>query len=75
MLEELKTPFGILDRHLSDRPYLLGDAFTIADVNVASICRPLFLTLKLDLSEWKLADAWFHRCTGRATYQRVLAME
>jgi glutathione S-transferase len=74
-LEELKGPFGVLEEHLSSRQYLLGDAFTIADINVASIARALYLTLKIDLSEWPRAAGWFKRCAGRDTYQRVLAMK
>jgi len=57
-LAELKGPFGILEEHLSNRQYLLGDAFSIADINFASIARGLLLTLKVDLSEWRLAESW-----------------
>lgn len=74
-LEELKDAFRILEEHLCDRQYLLGDAFTVADINVASIMRGLFLTLKIDFSEWQLAERWFKRCSERDTYQRVLAMK
>ncbi len=73
--EEMEGPLRILDQHLSTRPFLLGDVFTIADVNVASISRALFFTLKMDLSEWPIVVSWFTRCTGRETYRRVLAMK
>jgi glutathione S-transferase len=49
-LEELNGPFGILEVHLSNRQFLLGDALTIADINVASTTRVLFLTHKIDPS-------------------------
>lgn len=33
----LARPFAVLDAHLSTRPYIAGDRFTVADVNVASV--------------------------------------
>lgn len=38
--EELKEPFGTLEAHLNTRGNLLGNEFTIADLNVASISGP-----------------------------------
>jgi glutathione S-transferase len=73
--DDLIGPLRILDQHLSNRQFLLGDRFTLADVNVASISRALFLTLKMDLSESPVVESWFKKCVGRETYQRVLAMK
>ena len=36
-LKELSRPFKVIDAHLADREWLLGDRFTIADLNVASV--------------------------------------
>jgi glutathione S-transferase len=74
-LAELSGPFGILEDHLRNRQYLLGDTFTVADINIVSIARGLFLTLKIDLSEWPLVESWSKRCSERDAYQRVLAMK
>jgi glutathione S-transferase len=74
-LDELKGPFRILDEHLGTRTYLLGDSFTIADVNVASIARALVLTLNIDLSETPAAERWLKQSLERDSYQRVLAMK
>jgi len=74
-LGELKGSFRILDDHLRQSEYLVGDAFTVADANVASIARALVLTLKIDLSESPAAREWLSRCLGREGYQRVLRMK
>ena len=73
--EELKGPLQILEERAGGRRFLLGDSFSVADVNVAAISRALFLTLKMDLSQWPTVTSWFNRCIGRPAYQRVLAMK
>ena len=35
--EPLERPFNVLEQALEGRDYLLGDAFTVADLNVASV--------------------------------------
>lgn len=61
---QLQQPLKVLDGAVSATPYLLDDAFTVADLNVASIlswARPA----RVDLSGVpKLAD-WFKRCSDR----------
>ncbi|WP_246741575.1 glutathione S-transferase family protein [Bradyrhizobium aeschynomenes] len=63
-LTKLGRPFSVLDRHLSEHAYLLGDRFTVADLNVAAV-----LTLarlgSLDLSEWPRLDEWLGSCLER----------
>ena len=39
-LKVLEPPFRVLDGALADRPYLLGDDFTVADLNVAGGDQP-----------------------------------
>jgi glutathione S-transferase len=67
----------ILDRALAGRPYLLGDVFTLADLNLAAtLCEPWEnrrIDGELDPAEHglgALAD-WLARCTGRASWERV----
>lgn len=66
----LEAPIAILDAHLAERAYLLGDRFSVADVNVGHG----FLWLPavdLDLSCWpRLAD-WIERCGARPAHRRV----
>ena len=36
-MEALERPFSVLEQHLGSQAYLLGDQFTVADLNVASV--------------------------------------
>jgi glutathione S-transferase len=62
--KELGRPLMVLDQAVAAQPYLLGEHFSIADLNVASIlswARPA----RIDLSHVpKMAD-WFRRCAER----------
>ncbi len=71
--ERFKTPLGVLDGALAGRPYLLGDAFTVADLNVASVLSWAPLA-GLDLTSAGNVQAWLGRCTGRPAFARVQQM-
>ncbi len=70
--EALRNPTKILDDQLASRDYLLGDSFTVADLNVASVIYP-GAARGYDLAPFANASAWFERCTGREASQRILA--
>ena len=61
---QLAAPLKVLDGAVAHAPYLLGEHFTVADLNVASIlswARPA----RIDLGGVpKMAD-WFKRCSDR----------
>jgi len=61
---QLAAPLHVLDAAVAHQPYLLGEHFTVADLNVASIlswARPA----RIDLGGVpKMAD-WFKRCSER----------
>ena len=61
---QLAAPLKVLDAAVAHQPYLLGEHFTVADLNIASIlswARPA----RIDLSGVpKMAD-WFKRCAER----------
>jgi len=60
----LEKPFNILNMALAGKDYLLGDKFTIADLNVASVinwAKPA----KINLDSWPNLKAWLERCTSR----------
>lgn len=67
---KLAGPFGVLDRALSGRSHLLGDAFSAADLNVASVMTWANLA-GLDLGKWPQLGAWLKRCTDRPTYKKA----
>ena len=68
--ERFKKPLGVLDGVLAGRDYLLGSAFSVADLNVASVLSWTSLA-QLDLSPAPKAAAWLDRCMGRPAYARA----
>jgi glutathione S-transferase len=65
-----RQPLGVLDGALAGRDYLLGSAFTVADLNVASVIAWAPLA-RLDLSPAPNVTAWVGRCTGRDAFARL----
>ena len=77
---ERLAALAILDRPLAGRPYLLGDVYTLADLNLAAtLSEPWENGLvdgELDPSDHglsALAD-WLARCTGRPSWERVRSL-
>jgi glutathione S-transferase len=77
---ERTAALEVLDAALADRPYLLGETFTLADLNVAgTLSEPQEkgrVDGDLELSEHdlpRLAD-WLKRCQGRESWRRVCAL-
>jgi glutathione S-transferase len=61
---QLQHPLGVLDAAVGRTPYLLGENFTVADLNVASIlswARPA----RIDFSHLPKAADWLSRCALR----------
>jgi len=58
----LAPPFKVLDGALADRTWLLGDAFTVADLNVAAV---ISRALSMDLSAVPALAQWLRRCLDR----------
>jgi len=68
--EEAQQPLGILDAALAGRPFLLGEDFTVADLNLASVA--LWAAMAdIDLSARPDLKAWLGRCTARPAFGRV----
>jgi glutathione S-transferase len=73
----LTDALRILDRALADRDHLLGDTFTLIDVNLAaSLSEPqenghLFGWQGFDLSAIPHVQGWLRRCVSRESYARV----
>jgi glutathione S-transferase len=60
--EKLQAPLKLLNDTLAQRPWLLGDRFTVADLNVAAA---LYRLLQMDLAHLPVLDAWLDRCLTR----------
>jgi len=82
MTEAKIATLGILDRALASSAYLLGDTFTLADLNVASTLSQPNEDGKIDwqrldpamLDLPHLAD-WLARCTSRESWLRVALLD
>ena|SRR2546421_3451512 len=71
--ESLKAPLKVLDNQLKNQSHLLGNDFTIADLNVASVLSFAML-VKLDMSATPAAQAWLQKCLGRDANKKVRSL-
>ena len=55
---------GLLDRTLDDRPWLVGEDFSVADLNVAGVLSPS-RAARLDLAPFAQVRDWLARCYAR----------
>ncbi|MEJ8311108.1 glutathione S-transferase family protein [Agrobacterium larrymoorei] len=66
----LRRPFRVLEQHLSDKDYLVGDRFTVADLNAAEVVRyaqahaPLF-------GAHPAVKGWLERCQSRSAFKAM----
>lgn len=63
-MKKLSRPWAVLDAHLKGRRYLLGDRFSAADLNVASVMT-LVPIAKIDMAPWPALARWLDACLER----------
>ncbi|PXF29117.1 glutathione S-transferase [Pokkaliibacter plantistimulans] len=56
-LQKLSRPWGVLDKHLSQHSHIVGNRFSVADLNIASVMT-LVPIAAIDLSPWPALDKW-----------------
>ena len=61
-LKVIEKPLKVLDDALAVHAYLAGDAFTVADLNVAAV---ISRAIDMDLSPTPRLGAWLRRCLER----------
>ena len=66
----LRKPLGILNDALAGREYLVGNSFTVADLNVAGIL-VWGKMARLDMSTHPEATRWLDGCLARSAYRRL----
>ncbi len=71
-LAVLAAPFRVLDAALAPRPYLLGENFTVADLNVAAV---ISRAVDMDLAAVPHLGAWLDRCLERPAARAALALK
>ncbi|HLH93962.1 MAG TPA: glutathione S-transferase family protein [Xanthobacteraceae bacterium] len=71
-LKVIAKPFAVLDEAFADRPYLLGNEFTVADLNVAAV---ISRAIDMDLSATPRLAAWLGRCLERPAAREALRLK
>jgi len=71
-LKVLAAPFKVLDAAVTVQPYLLGNDFTVADLNVAAV---ISRAIDMDLSALPSLKAWLTRCLERPAARAALALK
>ncbi|MGA8398548.1 MAG: glutathione S-transferase family protein [Stellaceae bacterium] len=72
--KEMQSPLGVLDGALAKRPYLIGNDFTVADLNVAAIlawARPA----RIDMTPFPKVADWLGRCALRPAAKAARDMQ
>jgi len=70
----LRKPVGVLDAALRGRPHLLGDAFSVADLNVHSVLGWAPTLGKVGFGDTPNVEAWLRRCADRPAARRARAL-
>ena len=72
--EQAKAPLAVLESHLANNEYVLGNRFTVADVNLASVVSTM-PRVKYDLSPYPKVSAWLQKCNARPAATAVREMQ
>jgi glutathione S-transferase len=70
-LKVLEPPFAVLDGALAGQAFLLGEEFTVADLNVAAV---ISRAIDMELSATPRLQAWLGRCLERPAARDALAL-
>lgn len=69
-MESVNHFLGILDRALSGRNWLVGESFSLADLNVASIVMGA-VSVKIDLTTFSNIQRWLTPITARTAFTAI----
>lgn len=64
--QELRRPLDAIERALSSSPFLLGDEFTVADLNTSSVF--MWLSDETVFSSYPKLKGWLERCFSRPAF-------
>jgi glutathione S-transferase len=67
---QLQRPLAVLEGELGRRPWLLGDRFSAADLNVASVLG-IAPMARVDLAKFPKVARWLGECTARPAAKRA----
>jgi glutathione S-transferase len=69
----LQRPLKVLEEHLSGSSYLLGNDFTVADLNLSGVML-LLQGVQFDMSAYTHVSDWQNRCYAREALARAQAL-
>ena len=69
----LVRPLKVLDHALRDSDYLLGEKFSVADLNVAGVML-LLKAVKFDFDPFQNVSVWIDKCHARPALERARAL-
>lgn len=69
----LARPLAVLDAALASHGYLLGDSFSLADLNLSGVME-LMNMIKFEVSEYPNVQRWLAECYGRPSYAAAKAV-
>jgi glutathione S-transferase len=72
-IESCAKPLGVLNGALAERPYLLGETFTVADLNVAAVGNWVERG-KVPLDDFPRTQDWLARCTQRPAFKKAVKL-
>lgn len=71
-VQGLERPMARLEKHLQTRDYVVGDRFTVADLNLAEVLRYAMTETAL-FGQHPQVTAWLARCHARPAFERMMA--
>jgi glutathione S-transferase len=71
-LRVLEAPFRVLDAAVTKSPYLIGDDFTVADLNVVAV---ISRAIDMELAAVPHLKAWLTRCLERPAARAAVALK
>jgi len=72
-VDETARLYGVLDKRLADRPFVAGEAYSIADMAIYPWIVPHSFQQQ-DLDDFPHLKAWFERIQARPATQRAYAL-
>jgi glutathione S-transferase len=72
-MARLQRPLAVVDGHLGQHGHLVGQRFTMADLNVASVIGWLAAADR-DLAAYPDLSTWLAECAGRPAAKKCTAM-
>lgn len=69
--QSLEKAFAVLEAHLEDRDYVIGDRFTVADLNLAEVFRYAMSQTAL-FDKHPRVKGWLARCQSRPAFKAMM---